>query len=139
MTVGSELIEQDKVAQKFAKNYQTWRPNAEIMKSRMAFDGGFYGLALEHLNGLKEETLSQKDQAEFNYRMGESYKKHKKPPRPLYFMKKPLGSLKPKNGILERGLPYNWVISILLKINEIRQKSIFKKPLIIPNMNTKTR
>ncbi len=132
LTVGSELIEQDKVAQKFAKNYQTWRPNAEIMKSRMAFDGGFYGLALEHLNGLKEETLSQKDQAEFNYRKGRILQKTQETAKAIVLYEKAIGQSETEKWYFGAGASLQLGYIYLAKNQRDKAKIYFQKALNYP-------
>lgn len=71
LNTGSTITEPDRIAQKFAENYQKKQlPNPVLMKARLGFDGGYYTSALLVLNTLNESTLNPYDQAEYTYRKG---------------------------------------------------------------------
>ncbi|MFD1817451.1 Tetratricopeptide repeat-containing protein [Pseudarcicella hirudinis] len=77
--VGETIVESDKSALKYSKNYLAKKPGPQskiLMKARLACDGGYYDQALSFLGNLTEaqfESLS--DKAEFNYRKGRIYQR----------------------------------------------------------------
>jgi tetratricopeptide (TPR) repeat protein len=80
-SVGSTIVESDKAASKFSENYlnkksKKYIPQIDLMKARLAFDGGYYDNALEFLNSYSENSFDQaSDRAEFNYRKGRIFQK----------------------------------------------------------------
>lgn len=72
LKLGKTITEPDKAAQRFAEEYQKgWKPIPQLMKARLAFDGGYYNQALSYLQANKESDFPQpKDKAEYTYRLG---------------------------------------------------------------------
>jgi predicted negative regulator of RcsB-dependent stress response len=72
--IGSEIIDTDKLAQKFAKEYTSnsfIQERKPLYKARYASDGGYFEQALIFLAATSEETLKNIDsKSEFNYRKG---------------------------------------------------------------------
>ena len=72
-TQGNVFDEKDKQALKEANDNP---PNIDLLRARLAFDGGYYNKAL---NYLKEKSITnfklQRDQIEFYYRLGRIYDK----------------------------------------------------------------
>jgi tetratricopeptide (TPR) repeat protein len=95
LTLGNDVTEQDKVALKFAKNLLTTPPLPQVLKSRRAFDGGYYAQALTELSGLDENTLQPKDLAEYNYRKGRIYQKIPDFQKSISFYSKAIALSKP--------------------------------------------
>lgn len=67
-TSGEALFEGDKQALEEANSGN--RPNPELLKARLLFDGGYYPAALEILQELDQESLNFPERLEFNYRSG---------------------------------------------------------------------
>lgn len=67
-TAGEALFEGDKQALEEAISGK--RPNPELLKARLLFDGGYYPAALEILEGVDQEILNFPERLEFNYRSG---------------------------------------------------------------------
>jgi tetratricopeptide (TPR) repeat protein len=80
-SVGSTIVESDKVASKFSENYFNKKssksiPQKVLMKARLSFDGGYYDKALEFLITYSENSFDQiSDRTEFNYRKGRIFQK----------------------------------------------------------------
>ena len=75
-SVGSTIVESDKVATKFSENYFNKKSPKSVsqkvlMKARLAFDGGYYDKALALITPSSENSFGQiPDRVEFNYRKG---------------------------------------------------------------------
>ena len=80
-SIGSTIVESDKVATTFSENYlnkKNLKPISQkvLMKARLAFDGGYYNTALEFLISYSESSFDQaSDRAEFNYRKARIFQK----------------------------------------------------------------
>lgn len=70
---GFKDIDSDKEAQHEAENQQ--RPNIELLKSRLLFDGGYYAQAEQLLNKLNSSHLIERDHLECLYRQARIYHK----------------------------------------------------------------
>ena len=76
-TRGYALDEKDKQALKEANDA---RPDIDLLKARLYFDGGYYNKALAQLTGKDVNTLSLvRDKTEYYYRLGRIYEKTNKP------------------------------------------------------------
>ncbi|NLR92387.1 tetratricopeptide repeat protein [Flammeovirga agarivorans] len=65
---GTALISVDKYAISFVKKDEL--PNADIMFSRILFDGGNYNESIKKLKGINIDSLNHLNQLEFYYRFG---------------------------------------------------------------------
>lgn len=80
-SIGENIVESDKAATKFAANFLSHKPvklipQKELMKARLAFDGGYYYPALSLINAYSENSFENTSyQAEWNYRKGRIYQK----------------------------------------------------------------
>lgn len=72
LKLGKTITEPDKAAQRFAEEYKAGlKPLPQLIKARLAFDGGYYSQALSYLQAHKESDFTQpKDKAEYTYRLG---------------------------------------------------------------------
>jgi tetratricopeptide (TPR) repeat protein len=72
--VGETTVEPDKVAQRFAEQFDAITPDRApaqkaLMRARLAFDGGYYAEALDDLKSFSESNVPQpRDRAELAYR-----------------------------------------------------------------------
>lgn len=72
--VGATTVEPDKVAQRFAEQFNDIRPDRAavqkaLMRARLASDGGYYAEAMEELKNFQEKSVPlSRDRAELAYR-----------------------------------------------------------------------
>ncbi|MBC8112027.1 MAG: hypothetical protein H7Y04_13280 [Verrucomicrobia bacterium] len=71
--VGQTLVEADKYAEKFARTHEILDVN--LMKARLAFDGGYYEEGLKMCGNFVVSEKNPKHNAEFFYRKGRIYHK----------------------------------------------------------------
>jgi tetratricopeptide (TPR) repeat protein len=88
--VGASIVEADKAAQKFKENESILGSAQQtLMKARLACDGGYYDLALGHLQGLTEGQLPQdRDRAELFYRRGRIVQRMGRPDEAMPFFER---------------------------------------------------
>lgn len=83
LSTGTTYVESDKVAQKFAENYQNGSITSYqkiLMKARLAFDGGYLAEATATLTPYHENFFaSPRDKAEFRYRWGRILQRQHQP------------------------------------------------------------
>lgn len=65
---GTLIVDEDKAAQKEAEREII--PDMGLLKARLLFDGAYYTRALQEMGGIKYNTLSAQEKAEFQYRKG---------------------------------------------------------------------
>lgn len=66
---GTEIINYDKIAQRMAES--DFKPNTNLLKARLLFDGGYYHKVDELLTDLKKYEFERKlDRLEYTYRLG---------------------------------------------------------------------
>ena len=76
-SIGNTTIDADKQANRFAQAGVF--PNVNLLKVRMAMDGGYFEKALQYLNNIKESDLSAlADLVEYHYRYARVYAKTNK-------------------------------------------------------------
>lgn len=66
-SVGYDFHEQDKQA---LIAYRKPRPDIDLLKARLLYDGGYYKQALDQINGVDHRSLSTNMKAEYCYRKG---------------------------------------------------------------------
>jgi len=69
-TRGSDADEKDQLALSEANDT---RPNTDLLKARLYFDGGYYAKALAALQAAETELRSVRDKIDYFYRMGRVY------------------------------------------------------------------
>ncbi len=83
---GNDIIDADKQAEREAEKNEV--PNPVLLKARVAFDGGYYELALAELTGVNRGFLvTPKDSLEYSYRIGRVYDGMEKPNQAIAFYK----------------------------------------------------
>jgi len=81
---GSEQVDADKQAQRYATNIQM--PNPFLLKARLLSDGGYYEQALDELKGSRAADFpNTADQLEFNYRYARIYTLMAQPAKAIPF------------------------------------------------------
>lgn len=71
ITQGNTFIEKDKQALKEATDI---KPNLDLLKARLQFDGGYYSQALQYLKDKKVDSFKLlRDKIEYYYRLGRIY------------------------------------------------------------------
>jgi hypothetical protein len=84
LTRGNEITDEDKAAQKEAKNGVL--PNLFLLKSRLLFDGGYYNESYTSLiRANKEDFKTTKEQLEFIYRLGRIQHKKENYNKAIYY------------------------------------------------------
>ena len=134
-SVGSTIVESDKVATKFSENYLNKKLTKSIsqkvlMKARLSFDGGYYDKALELLITYSENSFDQiSDRAEFNYRKGRIFQKLNNFPQAITFFDRAIVLSESQNwsfgasSALQLGYIYQ------SKNEKVKAKSYFEKAI----------
>ena len=134
-SVGSTIVESDKVATKFSDNYLNKKLTKSIsqkvlMKARLSFDGGYYDKALELLITYSENSFDQiSDRAEFNYRKGRIFQKLNNFPQAITFFDRAIVLSESQNwsfgasSALQLGYIYQ------SKNEKVKAKSYFEKAI----------
>ena len=63
---GTLIVDEDKAAQKEADSGIT--PHSGLLRSRLLFDGAYYDRALQELEAIRQNTLSEQEKVEWMYR-----------------------------------------------------------------------
>ncbi len=90
-SVGNSISEGDKAAEKFYENYAKNHalPDKDLLKAKLALDGGYYSQALSFIETITQQNLSsQKEKAEYFFLAGKAFQKNGQADKAINYFEK---------------------------------------------------